>query len=433
MHDPFECRMIHTPQPRTKMPQEGKRKRVNPEKNQKCVSSAKTSSESQRKAVYSDPADLQALRSFLGEDVTPPPSVTAIPSRKKRRKALDKPHQAAAQLPPGQPERPVTALKKKPKEPEHVEGVFQGDELYLKDTSTGHVYSSKRNRQGDLVPVGVWDDVSKAILFKPPSATIEEQITAPVLLGRPPSLEPTTRVRAVMPEALAFAADADDHCETAPEAYEHIKPLLNQLCALLGKGPADLQIYDPYFCAGSVVRNLAQLGFPNVYNKNEDFYRTIEDGTVPEHDVLITNPPYSEDHMERLFSFCSKHTKPWFLLIPHYVHSKPYYSATLAKGFDGRHVKPFYLVPKKRYHYWSPKGAHRSNPSIRKDGRTSPFVTFWHVHAGPHNVALLKWWHKKGFKKCPRVRVFNNVSSLPDFAIDTEGVPRKAKDNHKHR
>jgi hypothetical protein len=34
---------------------------------------------------------------------------------------------------------------------------------------------------------------------------------------------------------------------------------------------SELRIYDPYYCDGSVIRNLAELGFTNVYNKKEDF------------------------------------------------------------------------------------------------------------------------------------------------------------------
>lgn len=70
-----------------------------------------------------------------------------------------------------------------------------------------------------------------------------------------------------------------DHCETSELAYAHIAPLLAALASELGKAPEELVIYDPYFCQGSTVRRLASLGFPGVYNKNEDFYevgKTVE-------------------------------------------------------------------------------------------------------------------------------------------------------------
>ena len=80
-------------------------------------------------------------------------------------------------------------------------------------------------------------------------------------------------------------------------------------------------MYDPYYCDGSVVHRLNALGFKNVYNKCEDFYVKFEADEIPEHDILITNPPYSGDHMERIIRFCSKANKPvpWLVLMPHFV------------------------------------------------------------------------------------------------------------------
>ena len=58
-------------------------------------------------------------------------------------------------------------------------------------------------------------------------------------------------------------------------------------------GGAQVRIYDPYYCNGGVVKRLKQLGFPNVYNRREDFYAVAEAGQCPPHDILLTNPPYS--------------------------------------------------------------------------------------------------------------------------------------------
>lgn len=49
----------------------------------------------------------------------------------------------------------------------------------------------------------------------------------------------------------------------------------------------------------------------------------IKNGTVPEHDVLVTNPPFSGDHVPKILSFCAHQgAKPWFLLLPNYVYLK---------------------------------------------------------------------------------------------------------------
>lgn len=69
-----------------------------------------------------------------------------------------------------------------------------------------------------------------------------------------------------------------DHCETSERAYADIASLLTALAAELGKAPLDLAIYDPYYCQGSTVGRLASLGFPNVYNRKEDFYEVERGG-----------------------------------------------------------------------------------------------------------------------------------------------------------
>merc|ERR1712196_122374 len=49
-----------------------------------------------------------------------------------------------------------------------------------------------------------------------------------------------------------FSVDDTDHCESPKQAYADIAPLLTQLCKLLGKSPATLRIWDPYYCNGAV-------------------------------------------------------------------------------------------------------------------------------------------------------------------------------------
>jgi hypothetical protein len=95
-----------------------------------------------------------------------------------------------------------------------------------------------------------------------------ESIAAHKTAGKAPQQPASrTRWRPALPDNLAFLCDPEDHCETAPEAYRDVKPLLLQLCRLLGTDAGALQIYDPYYCAGSAVKHLADLGFPRVHNK----------------------------------------------------------------------------------------------------------------------------------------------------------------------
>lgn len=201
---------------------------------------------------------------------------------------------------------------------------------------------------------------------------------------------PAPSVPHPVPEALAFSAAEDDHCETAPEAYSDIAPILSMLAARLGKTPATLRIYDPYFCNGAVVRHLNSLGYDRVHNVNEDFYAVLAAGNVPEHDVIVTNPPYSGSHPEQLLSFLARNAKPWLALMPNWVSDKAYYME------DG---KSYYVWPTKRYHYWTPKGRRtdvasggakaktHGHTNAALGARTSPFVSFWYGGGLPHGVA----------------------------------------------
>lgn len=63
-------------------------------------------------------------------------------------------------------------------------------------------------------------------------------------------------------------------------------------------------------------------GFDNVYNRMEDFYAKIASNSLPEYDVLVTNPPYSGDHFRRICEFCRASDKPYFLLLPNFVYIK---------------------------------------------------------------------------------------------------------------
>lgn len=196
-----------------------------------------------------------------------------------------------------------------------------------------------------------------------------------------------------------YPTDADDHCETPQEAYQHIVPFLQKLARGCRKtSQQSLRIYDPYYCDGAVKRNFASLGFPNVYNEKQDCYKVWTDesssslSSLPEFDVLVTNPPYSGNHIERLMEFLSSQqfgNRPWCLLLPNWVHKKDYYlhATTSSKGHGGSNnnnkrpplqCQPFYLVPRKRYVYLPPKGFREAKKSdVHK--KASPFVSMWYI------------------------------------------------------
>ena len=210
-----------------------------------------------------------------------------------------------------------------------------------------------------------------------------------------------------------FEVDAADHCETPFAAYQDVEPFLFRVALALRKPKEKLRIYDPYFCEGSVAKHLARLGFTSVYNENEDFYAVVREGRVPEHDVLLTNPPYSGDHFRKILEFCGRSRKPWLLLLPNFVCRKTYYRPSLALPLEtargsAKHIprnggdraaaakeKPLFLIPDpaRPYRYWAPG---RAGFERRAKG-TTPFETFWYVHFGGlcAHADVRAWWLKK--------------------------------------
>lgn len=60
--------------------------------------------------------------------------------------------------------------------------------------------------------------------------------------------------------SIPFQCDPDDHCESPPEAYADIASSLDLIASRLGKTRANLVIYDPFYCAGSMKKHLGTLG-----------------------------------------------------------------------------------------------------------------------------------------------------------------------------
>lgn len=179
-----------------------------------------------------------------------------------------------------------------------------------------------------------------------------------------------------LPGSFPYEIDEADHAETPLVAYEDVAPVLRGLAKHLSKQPADLRIWDPFYCTGAAAKRLASVGFPSVHHRCEDFYSIVAAGgdALPEHDVLLTNPPYSAEHLQKLFEHCVGSGKAWALLLPWFVVRKPWFRAYTA-GSDDRVA---FLCPQKRYFFQPPK-------AMVEDGRdrvTAPFDTFWYLHMG---------------------------------------------------
>ena len=93
-----------------------------------------------------------------------------------------------------------------------------------------------------------------------------------------------------------FKTDYNDHFETPLRAYQDLLPVLRTLSRHLFKpecihqeeetaGLEDslhkLNVFDPYFCLGSMKEMLQSLGISKVINRNRDFYKDITNNNLP--------------------------------------------------------------------------------------------------------------------------------------------------------
>ncbi|ESL10063.1 hypothetical protein TRSC58_02209 [Trypanosoma rangeli SC58] len=251
---------------------------------------------------------------------------------------------------------------------------------------------------------------------------------------------------AAAPLSHPFKAEFNDHFETSMEALRDVAVVVDQLRRLQRpSAPENFVVYDPYYCAGTVLHHWNALGVQRVIHENRDFYRDIAEGKVPpDYDMLVTNPPFSGDHIERLFDYLVTAKKPFAFLVPDYTATKDWYRAAVRRHFTAappsgkgdinapRHTRPkasaaalqpppflkmdppadaetplndtinkinrekdkgggeetvpigtepFYLVPRSCYDFRHPKGAGNDH---------SHFRSMWFVWAGRHTTEVLR-------------------------------------------
>lgn len=238
-----------------------------------------------------------------------------------------------------------------------------------------------------------------------------------------------------------FQVDDTDHCETPLQAYRDVIDVLDRLARSLNKSRSTLRIYDPYYCDGGVKKKLASFGFASVINQNRDFYDDIDKNIIPEYDLLVTNPPYSGVHMEKILTFCSKisHTKkPFLLLLPHFVYTKDYYQRSLSSKVSS---SIFFLVPEVRYAYTPPAWVEaKMGSKALEQGKTktAPFPSFWYCHAPKEMIPpnwLLETFGPSGMvrpKHHSKLRYANRSQDIPR-AFMGEFDPSKKRPNPKAR
>ena len=229
-------------------------------------------------------------------------------------------------------------------------------------------------------------------------------------------------LRAIVTPAVAsshaFDADPRDHCETPIEAYRDLEPLLFFLARSLKREKRDLVIWDPFYCEGSVKVLLGRLGFETVINENSDFYAVVREGRVPPHDVLVTNPPFSGEHMPAILDFVARQNggKPWFLLMPDFVGAKPYFTAAMGA------LTPLYVSPTAKPYQFSAPGRDRTGgaPLLPRASQSllpfqvfaASFETRWFASMGAQQAPALAWWTKK-FAPIAQCVVSEDAGAMP--------------------
>lgn len=173
-----------------------------------------------------------------------------------------------------------------------------------------------------------------------------------------------------------YPTDYNDHFETPARAYEDILPLMEYV--LVGKRKVEATIYDPYYCAGRAATLLNDVFHQRrlqqsirIQHEKRDFYHDIQMNTVPQYDILVTNPPYSSNHKERCLDYAvnqlKQYGRPYFLLMPNYVAMKEYYRKLV---MNDDNIQTYYVVPSSTspYEYDHPEGTGYDTP---------PFASIW--------------------------------------------------------
>ena len=193
-----------------------------------------------------------------------------------------------------------------------------------------------------------------------------------------------------------FPTVALDHCETPQLAYEHLNEFLRIYLRENTKDRTPTRIWDPYYCDGSMKRIFEDLGFPSdmILHENKDFYKLIATpDTIPHHSMLVTNPPYSDDHIDRLLEFCItrevSHEVPCCVLLPNWVSRRPTYSSTVVKPALAAQYEIFYLTSAQPYTYTMPSWVSSNDRPghVLDDGHTTPYLSSWYIFVPPSPAA----------------------------------------------
>lgn len=242
-----------------------------------------------------------------------------------------------------------------------------------------------------------------------------------------------------------FKANYLDHFETSMDALQHLLPAIRAHQELTHPScPEKYCIYDPYYCAGKIVELWRQLGIATIH-EDRDFYKDIEEGTVPpfnSFDILVTNPPFSGDHVERLFHFLvEKYQRPFAVLLPDYIATKKWYQELIETHFASAQqgprapwplassaptppkklgVEPSYIVPRQWYNFEHVDGTGHDK---------SHFKSMWYVWFGARTGEVMRG--ASCVLSSESARIIGSVSQLVEQKIVRTNVRVNPRERRK--
>ena len=210
--------------------------------------------------------------------------------------------------------------------------------------------------------------------------------------------------------SFPYQVDYNDHFETPLQAYRDIQPLIDWMTTTAAATTTTTTntatnnnnnepvLYDPYYCDGQTKVLLHELGYEHVVHEKRDFYLDVQNDSVPAHTMLVTNPPYSEEHKKKCLDYALKRLKndntPFSLLLPAYVATKSYFRQLLqSHGLTNSMV---YIVPQQDYAYNHPEGTGQD---------VSPFRSMWFcgLPQGKHPHVRKFWNTTRGTNQPPHL------------------------------
>lgn len=207
---------------------------------------------------------------------------------------------------------------------------------------------------------------------------------------------------------INFGPSADDR-ETLLKALEDILPIINAIVLYKQCSFEDIQIYDPYYCNGNIKLRLQSLGLNinSIQNDPIDCYYAQKNNLIRPFDLLLSNPPYSGDHIRRCIQYSIKINKPWILLLPSNVMHRPWFNEVI------KNYSILYIAPLEKYIF------EVNNTNISH----VPMVTIWFLGIPPQNNDLkekiLEKWNENNKQK--------NSRSSAVLAQSFDELPRKIK------